>query len=170
MKDNDNYNDNDLKEYFKRCFFAVDGLWFVMLEKQFDFKKALEIDQQVWQIFPKIQARKIRELLGLQDKTTHDLRQALEFKFEAEEYGYEVKTETDHKLEIVITECPWLKIMLESSRHDLASEMGKSICLIEYGVWAREFGVELQGTMQTRLCSDHTPCRLHFAPGEDVDH
>lgn len=63
-----------------------------------------------------------------------------------------------------------MNIMLESGRHELASEIGKSICPTEYGVWAREFGVELQGTIQTRLCSDHTPCRLHFAPVEDVDH
>ena len=34
-------------EYFKRSFFAVDGLWFMMLEDETSFKKALEIDEKV---------------------------------------------------------------------------------------------------------------------------
>ena len=52
-----------LSEYFKKCYIAVDGLWFMMLEKTDSFDKALEVDGRVWEILPKIQARKIKELL-----------------------------------------------------------------------------------------------------------
>ena len=52
-------NQQILSEYFKKCFFAVDGLWFMMLEKTDSFDKALDVDRMVWEILPKIQARKI---------------------------------------------------------------------------------------------------------------
>ncbi len=156
------YSNNNLKEYFKRCFFAVDGVWFVVIEKEFDLKKALEIDRKVWEILPKIQARKIRELLRLKKNTTENLRQALEFKFQAEDYEYIVNAATDTNLEIIITSCPWLKIMEESGRKDLASQIGKAICPVEYSIWAREFNKKFQNEMKNRLCSDQNHCILHF--------
>jgi hypothetical protein len=84
-----------LSEYFKKCFLAVDGLWFMMLEKTDSFDKALEdkaleVDGRVWKILPKIQARKIKELLKLGTATEEDLISALKFKLDAEDFVSEV--------------------------------------------------------------------------------
>ncbi len=54
-----------LVEYLRRSYTAVDGLWFVMVEEAHDFDHALALDERVWQILPKIQARKAREVLGI---------------------------------------------------------------------------------------------------------
>lgn len=47
----------DKTEYFRRSYRAVDGLWFMMIEKKHGFDEALELDEAVWRVLPKIQAR-----------------------------------------------------------------------------------------------------------------
>ena len=58
------FSDKDKAEYYHRCYKAVDGLWFVKTEQMYDFDSALEIDQEVWNIMPKIQARFLKKKLG----------------------------------------------------------------------------------------------------------
>lgn len=162
MKGNDNLTDNKLREYFKRCFFAADGLWFVIVEQEFGFEKALDLDKGVWAILPKIQARKIRELLSVKKNTIHNLWEALEFKFRAEDYEFEVQTAKKKKLEIALTSCPWLKMMEKSGRQELARKIGEAICPVEYSAWASEFDMKFQSAMSNRLCANHNPCLLCF--------
>ncbi len=52
-------------EYFNRSYKTVDGLWFVKCEERYGFDVALDMDDAVWQVIPKIQARKIKEFTGL---------------------------------------------------------------------------------------------------------
>jgi hypothetical protein len=51
------FKKDDAFEYMRNCFVKVDGLWFVKLEEELGFGKALEYDKKVWEILPKIQAR-----------------------------------------------------------------------------------------------------------------
>ena len=57
-----NLDDKETIRYLKRSYSAVDGLWFMKVEDSFDFDKALEIDNQVWKVVPKIQARFLKTL------------------------------------------------------------------------------------------------------------
>jgi hypothetical protein len=143
----------------------------VILEKNLTFQKALELDRQVWQILPKIQARKIRELLDLKDCTLNELKAALEFKLDAEDYEYKIETSTDKRLDFSLLKCPWLRLLEQSGREDLAPEIGETICGIEYQVWANEFGVFLTGSPKDRLCRNGKPCILQFTakPAPEFD-
>ncbi len=102
-----------LSEYFKKCYIAVDGLWFMMLEKTDSFDKALEVDGRVWEILPKIQARKIKELLKLETATKEDLISALKFKLEAEDFVSELLRK-DSQINIIIKKYPWLILLKKS--------------------------------------------------------
>ena len=51
-------------EYFSRSYRAVDGLWFMKVEEKLGFDAALELDNEVWKVMPKIQARMIKQFLG----------------------------------------------------------------------------------------------------------
>ena len=53
----------EIIEYLYQCYVKADGLWFVKVEEQFGFDKALEIDAEVWKIIPKIQARILKSNL-----------------------------------------------------------------------------------------------------------
>ena len=44
-------------DYLHKSYAAVDGLWFMKVEEAEGFDKALDIDEKVWQVMPKIQAK-----------------------------------------------------------------------------------------------------------------
>lgn len=156
------YSDSILKEYFKRSYFAVDGLWFMKVEEDSCFEKALELDRKVWEVLPKIQARKVKELLGIEGNSVSDLAKALELKWTAEDYGFEVvKVEEDHA-EIQLKRCPWYELMKKSRREHLAEKIGGQICTTEYSAWAKEFNPGIEFRLENMLCRDDKPCRLTF--------
>ena len=146
-----------LSEYFKKCYIAVDGLWFMMLEKTDSFDKALEVDGRVWEILPKIQARKIKELLKLETATEEDLISALKFKLEAEDFVSELLRK-DSQINIIIKKCPWLILLKKSNREDLAERISDVICSVEYGVFAREFMEDMDFEVISRQCSGDKVC------------
>jgi len=53
--------------YFHRSYAAADGLWFMKVEEKCGFETALEIDDQVWKVLPKIQARMLKSMLLLDE-------------------------------------------------------------------------------------------------------
>ena len=146
-----------LSEYFKKCFLAVDGLWFMMLEKTDSFDKALEVDGRVWEILPKIQARKIKELLKLETATEEDLISALKFKLDAEDFVSELLRK-DSQINIIIKKCPWLILLKKSNREHLAERISDVICSVEYGVFAREFMEDMDFEVISRQCSGDKVC------------
>jgi len=48
-----------------RDLWAVDGLYFLGIEKQFGTEAATEIDRKVWEVMGKIEAQRLKEFLGL---------------------------------------------------------------------------------------------------------
>ncbi len=135
-------NKRALLEYFKSSYFAVDGLWFVKVEESSSFENALDIDEKVWEVLPKIQARKLKEV-----------------KFEGEEYEYDIMGE-DNVLEIAISRCPWQEIMKRGGREHLAAQVGDRVCATELNVWAKEFGASF--AMESKMCQGAESCTLRF--------
>lgn len=159
----DPLKDAQIAEYFHRSYTAVDGLWFMKLEERFGFDTALEIDVAVWQVMPKIQARKLKELTGLQSglDALHD---CLAAKLRIEGFAFTARRGPDGaSLEIVIEQCPWRGMLEKSGRGHLAGTIGERICTTEYGVWAREFGGEaITFAFGGRLCGGCECCVLRF--------
>jgi len=149
-------------DYFKRSFRAVDGLWFMMLERELDFDKALKVDVEVWKVMPKIQVRKVKELLRLRDGSTEDLLKALSFKFEAEDFGYRLLKKTERMLSIEIQVCPWYKLLEKSKRQHLGAHIGKSICPLEYESWGKEVLKDFQFEMKSGICAGLDGCQLNY--------
>lgn len=150
-------------KYLRKSYFSVDGLWFMTAEDELDFNKAMELDEKVWQILPKIQARQVKESLGISGESLADLMEALKVKFEAEEYGYTVEKLADDELKIfIIDQCPWLHLLKKSKREHLGDEISSKICRLEYQVWAKEFRPEIKFTLASRMCIGEHVCLLDF--------
>jgi len=62
-----------------RNMWAVDGLYFLGIEEQFGTKAATEIDRKVWEVMGKIEARRLKELLGLSGSDIPSMIKALRF-------------------------------------------------------------------------------------------
>ncbi len=63
-------NDKQIAEFFRRSYTAVDGLWFVKAEETCGFDAALDLDDEVWKIFPKVQARMLKDMTRMASECT----------------------------------------------------------------------------------------------------
>jgi hypothetical protein len=158
-----NLTEVQIAEYFQRSYTAVDGLWFMKLEEKYGFEAALEIDREVWRVFPKIQARKLKSVLG-KEQGLSVLAECLTAKHTLESFRFKTEfnsSETVFKL--IITQCPWYDLMKKSGRDDLAGKVGQVICNTEYSVWAGEFGAGIRFELQSQLCNGSESCILQFS-------
>lgn len=147
-------------EYFHRCFKAVDGLWFMKVEEKYGFDIALDVDNNVWEVMPKIQARMLTSMLNLK-QGPDALLKGLETKLELD--GFKFKTEkTKNGFKITITECPWHNLMIKSEREKLSAAVGTTICNTEYQVWVSELAETMKFKLQSQLCKGKECCVLEF--------
>ena len=159
--------DGRAAEYFRRSYTAVDGLWFVKIEEQLGFERALEIDREVWKVMPKIQARALRASTG-QQRGLSALHRCLSTKLRWEGHEHDSILSGDgHTLEIDIRRCPWHDLMVKSGREHLSGRVGRAICETEYAVWASEFSrgetdVGIRFALRRLLCEGAPTCVLRF--------
>lgn len=163
------FDEKAVIEYLRRSYMAADGLWFVKAEETLSHDQALALDEQVWQVLPKIQARKARELLKLQSGSLSDLALALWLKFTAEGYDYQVAERTPHILRIHIHACPWLEILRKAGRMASAAEICDRICAREGVIWAREFSPNIEFFLESKLPEGAPVCNLLFTRPLAVD-
>lgn len=154
--------DKQVADFFRRCYAAVDGLWCMKVEDRYGFEAALEVDNDVWKVFPKIQARKLKELTKLSSGIA-DLRDCFTTKLSLEGYSYTVENIDDRDgFQITIDRCPWHNIMVDSAREELSARVGSTICSNEYSVWTTEFGDDILWEQQCRLCEGSATCIILF--------
>ena len=147
-------------DYFNRSYKAVDGLWFMKVEEKYGFDAALELDNEVWKVMPKIQARMIKSFLGLENGSDA-LLESLVTKLELE--GFKFKSEKTAKgFRIMITDCPWHNLMIKSGRENLAKHVGKTICNTEYHVWSSEIEPKIKFKLKSQKCDESEQCILDF--------
>ena len=156
-----NLTEKEKIQYLKRSYSAVDGLWFVKVEDSFDFEKALEIDNEVWKVVPKIQARFLKSVLKV-DKGLKALERCFTEKLRLDDIEFDVKSD-ENSLIISISRCHWHELMVKSDREHLSPRIGETICNTEYSGWAQEFGESISFKMVNRLCDGGKECILHFS-------
>jgi hypothetical protein len=155
-------NDDQKIQYLRRSYSAVDGLWFMKIEENYGFDKALSIDNEVWKIMPKIQARFLKSVYGL-DKGIQALKVCFTEKLSLD--GFMFQAESDHQnngFRVIITKCPWYDSMVKSGRENKACQVGSHICNAEYSAWAREFGENISFEIQRQICCGSDSCLLQF--------
>ncbi len=151
-------------EYFRRSYTAVDGLWFMKVEESLGFDQALQIDEAVWRVLPKIQARALKALMNLPLGLT-GLEQALSARLALEGFDFDI-TRQDGAVEVAVRSCPWHQIMIKSGRAALSERVSEVICRVENETWANEFsekdGEKIDFEREARLCRGDGACRLWF--------
>ena len=154
--------DKQISEYFKRSYTAVDGLWFMKVEDIYGFDPALDIDDEVWKVMPKIQARKLKSIGG-STEGLDGLRQCLTTKLTLDGFAFKAEqSDNDRSLKIILSECPWHNIMIKAGREHLSGPVGSRICTTEYQVWAAEFGDDIKFELGDQICEGQDYCILLF--------
>jgi predicted ArsR family transcriptional regulator len=151
-----------ITEYFRRCFSSVDGLWFLKVEEAFGFDRALSIDNDVWKILPRIQARFIKSAAEL-GEGMDALLDCLTMKLKIEGFSFHVERERDGKsFHVTVDRCPWHALLQEAGRTAVAAKVGTLICNTEYSALAAEFGDDIRFRLGQMICSGKKYCTLHF--------
>jgi len=153
-------NSSQIEEYLNRSYTAVDGLWFMKVEKELGFDKTLEIDDEVWKVLPKIQARLMKSFMKM-ESGLDALFQCFTTKLTLDRFKYKSEKKGGG-FTIVIERCPWYDLMVKSGRKDLAGKVGTRICNTEYAVWATEFDINMNFEIQDQICNGSTSCILKF--------
>ena len=154
--------DKQVAEYFKRSYTAVDGLWFMKVEEKYGFDTALDIDDEVWKVMAKIQARKLKSMGG-PTGGLDGLQECLTTKFTLDGFTFEAEQSDDmSSLRVTLSECPWHNVMIKSGREHLSGKVGTRICTTEYKVWAAEFGDHITFELGDQICEGQPCCKLLF--------
>ena len=156
-------NDKQIAEYLYRCFTAVDGLWFVKLEEKYGFEEALEIDNEVWKVMPKIQARMLKSIGNL-GNGVEALFDCFTTRLMLEGYTFKTEKMENHRgFRIIIEQCPWFDLLVKSGRENLSEKLGTIICNTDCSVWASEFGDNIKFELQRQICKGSKHCILQFS-------
>ena len=168
--------DEQKMEYFRRSYTAVDGLWFMKVEEKLGIEEALQLDEAVWKILPKIQARTLKGMMHLPGGLA-GLEQALSARLALEGFEFIMEPREDG-LAVIVKRCPWHDIMIKSGRGALSERVSDIICRVENSVWASEFceekgtpgevevgegeGQEIGFLREERICRGEERCVLRF--------
>ena len=156
-------SDRQIAEFWHRSYVSVDGLWFMKVEERYGFDAALDIDDEVWKVFPKIQARMLKSMLGV-DKGIDALFKCLTTKLSLEGFTFRAERAGDGGgFKIVVSKCPWHDAMLKSGREELSGEVGTLICNTENLAWASEFGEDITFELGNQICKGSASCILKFS-------
>jgi hypothetical protein len=147
-------------EYLQKSYGSVDGLWFMKVEEVLGFEQALDIDERVWQIMPKIQARTMKEFADIK-QGIDALRECFEAKLTLDGFIF-TTTQTATSFTIKIASCPWYDKLVKSKRTHLAERISNRICIAEYSGWAKEFGCSFEFVSGGKICTGCTNCGLVF--------
>jgi hypothetical protein len=154
-------SDAQVVQFLRRSYHAVDGLWFMGVEDVEGFPAALELDQLVWEVLAKIQARKARELTRCAGNAPEELAACFSLKLSAD--GHEFVCEcAPEGVRFAITDCPWLALLRKSDRQHLARQVAQAICPTEGRVWCAEFGGEYEYDMPRMSCAGAECCEMVF--------
>ncbi len=156
--------DNQIIEFFKKSYTSVDGLWFMKTEELFGFEKTLKIDEKVWQILPKIQARMLKPMSDSEDML-FALIECLTTKMSLEGFSFKIEDNIENKgkFSIIIDDCPWYNLMKKSNRAELSGKFWAVICDGEYRVWTKEFSENISFELGQRICGGCDVCILNFS-------
>lgn len=155
--------DKQKNDYLHRSYSAVDGLWFMKVEERFGFEAALDIDQEVWKVLPKIQARKLKELTGL-GQGLEALREVFSIKLQWDGFAFDAHYDAVGRCcTFTVGQCPWQAMLKKSGREHLAERIAERICQTEYALWASEFGPGIHFKLIKGSCQNGSCCQICFS-------
>jgi len=124
-----------LLKNFAKNWLAHDGLWFQVVERAHGMEEAMELDAQAYERFSAIEAKRIKDFLGLPERGALEaLKTALEYRLYAVlnkqhselEHGY---------LRFYMDDC---RVQSARKRRGLPDFPCKRVGLVEYSAFAAE--------------------------------
>jgi len=107
---------------------VVDGLWFIAVEKDSDYDKALDLDIDVWKNYVHVMIKRVKKYFNVSSTGLAAVKDLLEYDPWLE---FEVLEETHERLSVQVTRCPGLEAMEKMGREMLTCDPVEIIYLTE---------------------------------------
>lgn len=125
----------ELIEIYCKNWLAMDGVWFQSVENKYGMAEAMEHDCNIWRIFTKLEAQKLKRFLNLPPRAgLEGLKRALELRLYTNINRDEIIIEGNTLIYRT------LDCRVQNARRQKGLEFHpcKAVGLIEYGGFARE--------------------------------
>ena len=124
----------DLLTDFAKRWLAHDGLWFQAVEGQYGMDAAIQLDAEAWERFTRIEARRIKERLGLPEQAgLEGLEEALGYRLYAAVNEQEAERIDEETLIFRMKRC---RVQEARQRKGLPDFPCKSVGVVEYSGFA----------------------------------
>lgn len=124
----------ELVSIYAKNWLAHDGLWFQSIEAKEGMDAAMEHDVNAWRAFTKVEAKRIKEFLGLPERAgLEGLSRALQFRL----YASLNKALTSIEGDSVIYNVTTCRVQAARQRKGMEFHPCKSVGLVEYGGFAK---------------------------------
>lgn len=155
-------DDKAIIGFLRKSYFSADGIWFLSVEDEHSFEDALHLDERVWELMPKVQIRRVREILEIEDDSFDALAAGLELKFAAEGYRWEILRPTPEAMHIRIHSCPWLEILRRADRAHHAEKICDRICAKNLVAWGEKLGGNLSFSVKSKMSVGDSACEMLY--------
>ncbi len=96
----------ELITMYSRNWHTCDGLWFLGVEKKYGTDAALKIDIDMWDVSSRVEAKRIKEIMGIPDNGGLDaVLRTINFMSWAAKCDYRVERQEDTSL-LTVVSCP----------------------------------------------------------------
>ena len=127
---------------YAKAWQAMDGAYFLALEKKYGMDVAIEMDKEAWKTFSPIEARRIMKEFGITPKGgLKSLEQALRYRVYARLNKQSAEWKDENTLVFTMNEC---RVQLARNRKGLPDFPCKPVGEIEYSYFAETIDPRIQ--------------------------
>ncbi len=120
---------------YAKAWQAMDGAYFLSLEKKYGMDVAMEMDREAWRIFSPIEARRIMREFGIEEGGgLKSLEQALKYRVYASLNKQSIEWDGPNRLVFTMNTC---RVQTARKRKGLPDFPCKSVGIIEYTEFAK---------------------------------
>lgn len=111
---------------------AVDGMWFVNVEKTLGFDKTNEINLKVWEHYPKVLARRMKKYYELKKTGMEGVREMIELDPLLIPMDFEFIDKDENNMIFRVNKCPGLEAQERMNRTEFTCEKVEEVFLRAY--------------------------------------
>ena len=121
---------------------TIDGLWFTQVEDKFGIDAAIDIDMQVWRRYAPIEAKRIKERMGIKEGGLDGFSRALKFSAWVSADGFDatIKKDKDNVV-FTVTGCRPQAARIRSGRNEFPC---KPVGIEFFKEFVKTFGTDIK--------------------------
>lgn len=122
--------DSNLIKLQQKELTALDGLWFLEVEKEWGYEAANKINNEVWLRCGPILVREIKKVFHLEGKTFDEVKILFGSLMELDGSAFTFESSDDQHLVVRISRCVWYENLKKAGRHELHDCMRIDLALL----------------------------------------